>query len=192
METIKLDRASFQSVDLSPVRDELVKIIYTQPFNLPWEWAFIGKTIGILSGIISTLDPDFKIYDGLKPYADRLLKENRMRIVLKYLENIKENAMTMMSLPEKVNDFIENLELGNYKIQVDYSEIHDRIDEVKAFTIRVLSFTVSTALGAGSYLFFINEDSTSGIIFCCLSAAALIVAAAYRTKSVRTMIRKYF
>jgi len=73
LDTVKLERESLQRIDLSPVIDNLIEIIYTQPFRLPYEWAYIGRTVGTLTGIISSIYPEFNIYKELEPYFNVIL-----------------------------------------------------------------------------------------------------------------------
>ncbi|MBN1984402.1 MAG: AarF/ABC1/UbiB kinase family protein [Chitinivibrionales bacterium] len=60
--TVKLERESVMAIDLSPIVDDLIELLYTQPVQLPVEWAYIGRTVGTLVGITSSLYPNINLY----------------------------------------------------------------------------------------------------------------------------------
>ncbi len=191
LDTVKLNRESLNTADLSPIFEELVEIIYTQPFNFPVRWAFIGRTVGTVSGLVSTLNPDFLIYEEFKPLADRFLRENLADIAGKYLKQTWSNMGIMFGIPRRLDYFLGEMERGQYKFSVDYREIIEKIDETKSFAVRLLSFSACTASGAGSYLFYIRGDVLSAGIFAGAALTALLVALFYRPRSRRDRIRRW-
>ncbi len=191
-ETIKLDRESVQTVDFSPIRDELVEIIYSHPFVLPTEWAYIGKTLSSLVWVVAMLNPDFKVYDELMPYADRILKKSRDQIIRKSLENVKGNVKIILSLMGRINNLIESLERGYYRIKIDYGEIHDKIDEFKVFLIKFVACFVSFSGVVGSYIFYAYGRSNVAIFIGIISILSLVFAVRFRMRFAKDRIKKYF
>jgi predicted unusual protein kinase regulating ubiquinone biosynthesis (AarF/ABC1/UbiB family) len=189
---IRLDRESIHTVDFSPIVKDIAKIIYTEPFVIPVHWAYIGKTVGVLAGIISALSPKFKLYEGLRPHMEKVLKENASGTLRKTIEEAQENLKRLLRLPLRASSFMENLEKGYYKIQVDYSEIHEKIDEVKQFIIRLISFLIFSISGFGSYLSFKFSHLDIAYIFFGTSVISLAVAIFYRMKNQQEKIEKYF
>ena len=50
---------------------EFREIIYTFPFQIPQNLIFLGRTVGILSGMCTGLDPKFNVWDHLAPFAKK-------------------------------------------------------------------------------------------------------------------------
>ncbi|MCP4134876.1 MAG: AarF/ABC1/UbiB kinase family protein [bacterium] len=192
LDAVKLERESYHTVDLSPIIEDFADIIYSQPIILPVEWAFIGKTIGILVGITAMLNPEIKLYDELRPYIEKLLKENAGLVASKFFKYTKSNIKIITRLPAKLDNFIDNMERGYYKIAVDYKEVIDKVDEVKVFFIKLVSFTVSSATIVSAYYFYTADRIDLAIIFFVFSFFSFIVSLFYRRRSMKDRLKKYF
>lgn len=186
---LKLNRESIHTADLSPIIDNLIEIIYNQPFNLPAHWAFIGKTIGTLSGFVATLNPDFNIYDELVPYADKLFKDSFRSTVDKTLSDIKANISSLYALPARANSFIENIERGHYKFHIDSTDINDKIDKSMIFIIRFFSFIISLFSGVGSFIFYNANKNNISFLLLLVAGSFLVIALAYRGRSLKERIK---
>jgi len=192
LEALKLDRESVQTVDFSPVRDELVDIIYSQPFVLPTDWAYIGKTISSLIWLIAFLNPDFKIHDELLPYAERLMKKNYSQMAEKVAENIRENITILLSLTGRINNLVESVERGYYRIKIDYGDIYDKIDEFKEFLIKFAGYFIAFSGGIGAYIFYSFGKSDISAVFMGVSFISFIGAFRFRLRLAKDRIKKYF
>lgn len=51
---------------------EFNDLIKSMPFYLPQDFIYLGRTVSILSGMSTQLDPDFNPWHELEPYAQRL------------------------------------------------------------------------------------------------------------------------
>lgn len=165
MDTVKLEKESIQSVDLSPVIDDLIELLYSQPFNLPVEWAFIGRTVGTLTGIIAALYPEINLYDELKPYVDRLLNNNIDEIIGQAKGVLKDKLITIFDLPDRVERVINSVEKGELKFRVDFREVDDKLDEIESIFVRTVGFAVGFFSFIGSYvLYFINQKEAAVLL----------------------------
>lgn len=65
---LDFDRAANLAVEFN----DLIK---SMPFYLPQDFIYLGRTISILSGMATSLDPDFNPWSELEPYAQRLVAQ---------------------------------------------------------------------------------------------------------------------
>ena len=192
LEVLRFDRESIQTVDLAPIRDELIEILYLQPFNIPFEWAFIGKAIGIISGITATLNPDFNVYDELKPFAEKYLKQNIFTMTEESLQRMKSGFDLLIRFPSRIDTFLGNIERGNFRFKVDYSEMIDKIDEVKIFVIRLTSFLISVVSFISSYIFWISRDFAISRLFITIGIISILMTIFYSKRTKKEKMKKYF
>lgn len=192
LDTMKLDRESYYNVDFSPIRDDLVELIYTQPFAIPIEWAYIGKTLGTIAGIISQLHPEFNIYGELKLYADRLISSSIRETVRRTLASIKENVVIAAAMPGRIYNFMDNLERGSFRMKVDYGEVFDKVDEIKTFIIKIISFTLGLACGISAYVFYWAGNMHVTVMFACIGFISFLFFLIYRKRNIKDRIKKYF
>ncbi|MCG8569962.1 MAG: AarF/UbiB family protein, partial [Spirochaetes bacterium] len=188
--TVKLEKESLQSVDLSPVINELAELIYSQPFNLPIEWAYLGRTIGVLTGIISTLNPDFKVYDEFYPYAEKLLKLNLEELINNGAELLKNNSSILFNLPRKTNNLINDLERGTLKVKVDFEEVDDKIDELKNLVIKAVGMGISFFSAFGAYFLYTFQKTTDAIILGGISLGVFLFSFRYKKITRKEFIKR--
>ncbi|NWF70041.1 MAG: hypothetical protein HXY40_13225 [Chloroflexi bacterium] len=59
--------------DVAELGNEFNDLIYNMPFYLPQDFIYLGRAMGILSGLCTSLDPTFNPWQELQPYAHKLL-----------------------------------------------------------------------------------------------------------------------
>jgi len=191
VDSIDLERNSLQNVDLKPIIDDLVEIIYTQPIKLPYEWAYIGRTVGTLTGIISSLNPKFKIYEELTPYFNKFLKDNFNDIVENSLETLKTTVKEILTLPSNVNNFVSNVERGSLKFQVNLDEIDERIIDISYTVTKSFGFALSFFSFAFCFTFYFLGNKLGAYVFGGISILSFLFSFFYRKKlSKKEVIKK--
>jgi predicted unusual protein kinase regulating ubiquinone biosynthesis (AarF/ABC1/UbiB family) len=66
---------ALQQLALSEVRalmSEFADLLREMPFQLPADLLFVGRAVGILSGLATSLDPEFDLWAALAPFARQL------------------------------------------------------------------------------------------------------------------------
>lgn len=149
--SLKIEREALQSVDLSPVVDELVELIYRQPIALPVEWAFLGRTVGTLSGIVATLNPDFKVSDSFEPYLKQIVTSSVAEMVEGSKTYAKNYGMRLVNLPLRLSNVVEKVERGELRFKIELDEVDERIEDIK--TTFLLSLCVICSVFAGGAAF---------------------------------------
>ncbi len=192
LETIKLDRESYYNVDFSPIRDDLAVMIYSQPLTVPIEWAYIGKTVSSLGGLVSQLNPEFNIYGELKPYAGRLVAGGIAETASRLFDSFKKNITISAALPLRVSNFMEEIEGGYFRMKVDYTEMRDKIDEVQAFVVRLISFVLVAVSAVSCFIFYLDRKYPVAAMFAAIGSFSLVWFLFYRRKTMRDRIKKYF
>ena len=76
--------AELQKVDPREFRDfaiEFGDVVRSLPFQLPENFLLIIRAMSLTSGMCSSLDPAFNIWDAVEPYAGQLLRDERGNVV---------------------------------------------------------------------------------------------------------------
>jgi predicted unusual protein kinase regulating ubiquinone biosynthesis (AarF/ABC1/UbiB family) len=190
LETVKLEQSSMDKVDLSPVVDDLVEIIYTQPFRLPFEWAYLGRTIGTLVGIISALNSDFKLYDELNPYFEKLIKGNLNDIIENGIKFTKDTLNEAVNLPHKVDSLVNKIERGQLKFHVDFEDVDEKITSLGRTISKGISVALSFFSGIFAYILYIINRPEGTLVFGTISFFSFLYFLFYRKKTRREIIKK--
>jgi predicted unusual protein kinase regulating ubiquinone biosynthesis (AarF/ABC1/UbiB family) len=88
------------------------QLIYTMPVQFPEDLILLGRMVGILSGICTGLNPHFNVWDGLAPYAQKLIAAEAASswgIWAKQLENM---ARSLVAFPRRVEAVLVQIERG--------------------------------------------------------------------------------
>ncbi len=91
---------------------EFRELIYTLPFQIPEDLILLGRCVGILSGMCTGLDPDFNVWEGLAPFAQKIIAEEISANRGDWLDELGELARSLVTYPRRVESVIEKLERG--------------------------------------------------------------------------------
>ena len=151
-----LDVSEGSMADLLP---RLQKLIYDYKMRLPGSIFLILRALAILEGIGKQVSPGMNIYDQLRPYGVKILREQYS------VENIADeifHRMTQMnafirSFPYEVNEILKNVREGKLKIEVEDWETKKLTQKIDLAANRlVLSFLISSLMIASAII--LNAD----------------------------------
>jgi predicted unusual protein kinase regulating ubiquinone biosynthesis (AarF/ABC1/UbiB family) len=188
----KLGRESFQEIDVSEIKDDIIEIIRSEPFSVPVDWAFIGKTVSTLIGIISSLNPDFPVIETLKPYANEIVQKNLRSTASALLESLKKNISAFYELPVKAGNFIEGIESGKVKIKIDHSRFEEDIYTLKSFFIKLSFFITGVLILTGGYMLHSTGRSEPAFVLFIPGLIFILISLFYRKKSIKEKIKSQF
>ncbi len=188
--TVTLERETMEKVDLSPIAGRLIQILYAQPFRLPIEWAYIGKVVGTLAGVISSFYPDINLYAELKTYVDRLTRRNILEIVRLGADQVARFVREAAGLPGKVDSLAERLDRGKLKLPVDFEEVDEKIVKLGASVARGVGLAISFFSACFAYLSYVVGRPEGIIAFGAVSVLAFLYFLLYRKRTRGEAIRK--
>jgi predicted unusual protein kinase regulating ubiquinone biosynthesis (AarF/ABC1/UbiB family) len=108
-------------VDIPQVADEVSKLLYGQPFQIPAQFAFTGRAIGTLVGVATGLAPDFNIIEVAVPYARKFLglnTEDIRRTVQQLMAQLLETVNILLKMPRTLERILTKLEAGQFVINI--------------------------------------------------------------------------
>lgn len=92
-------------------------IVYEAPFQFPADLLFIMRAVGIVSGMVTNLDPDFDIWAETIPFAQRLAKDELQKDWRGWLEEIFSLSQLTFKLPRQIDRILTEAERGNLTVQ---------------------------------------------------------------------------
>lgn len=140
--------------------EEMREFIHSEPFQLPTQYAFLGRAAGILLGVCTGLDPDVDFV--------RLLREN----ALPYLnldgrkegqegqeggipwavlrQELRRLGTRLYQLPDRLDKLLQQVEHGELRVRVDLGAIARRMEERTAAADRRTNAFLAIAAGGVS------------------------------------------
>jgi predicted unusual protein kinase regulating ubiquinone biosynthesis (AarF/ABC1/UbiB family) len=86
--------------------------------QLPRNYLFLFRTIGILVGVVGKLDPQINILQILIPHFRKFLLERKTNLKKVIREEVKTNLHYLSQLPENVHNMLETVNSGRLKINL--------------------------------------------------------------------------
>jgi predicted unusual protein kinase regulating ubiquinone biosynthesis (AarF/ABC1/UbiB family) len=116
---------------------EFRDILYEMPFQLPQDLIFLGRAIGILSGMCTGLDPQINVFEHLSPFSQKIIKEEATHDWSYWVKEAGDIARKVISLPVRADALISRMERGELNVR----------DPQLSENVEKLEKTVSKAVG---------------------------------------------
>ncbi|MCY0903329.1 ABC1 kinase family protein [Arthrobacter sp. H14-L1] len=111
--------AELRDVDPREFRDfgvEFGDVVRSLPFQLPENFLLIIRAMSLTSGVCSSLDARFNLWDSVEPYAARLLRDERGNIVQDVAQQALDAAAAVVRLPRRLDGLITRIEDGSLSV----------------------------------------------------------------------------
>jgi predicted unusual protein kinase regulating ubiquinone biosynthesis (AarF/ABC1/UbiB family) len=111
--------AELREVDPREFRDFAVEfgdVVRSLPFQLPENFLLIIRAVSLTSGVCSSLDARYNLWDSVEPYAARLLRDERRNIVQDAARQALDAGGLALRLPGRLDDLITRVEEGNLAV----------------------------------------------------------------------------
>jgi predicted unusual protein kinase regulating ubiquinone biosynthesis (AarF/ABC1/UbiB family) len=112
----ELREISFQ--EMHEFATEFRELMYTMPFQVPQDLIMLGRTLAILSGMCTGLDPEFNVWDSLVPYARQLIAEEATSGWEFWLGELGSMVQTLLALPRRTEAMLGRMERGELDVRV--------------------------------------------------------------------------
>jgi predicted unusual protein kinase regulating ubiquinone biosynthesis (AarF/ABC1/UbiB family) len=93
------------------------ELMFSMPFQLPQNLLMLGRTVAILSGMCTGLDPDFNLWTTVAPYATKLVAEEGTSNWKTWLDEAGKIFQVLVGLPGRTDRVMTILERGDLSVQ---------------------------------------------------------------------------
>jgi predicted unusual protein kinase regulating ubiquinone biosynthesis (AarF/ABC1/UbiB family) len=118
----------FWGMSMSELRktnpDELKKfahqyrdLIFSMPFQVPNDLIMLARTVAILSGMCTGLEPDFNLWNQIAPYARKLIENEATKGISEWLEELGSLLQNLIALPSQASRVLAQTEGAGLMVQ---------------------------------------------------------------------------
>lgn len=97
--------------------DRFRELMYEMPFQLPQNLLMLGRTVAILSGICTGLNPDFNLWERLAPYATKLIADEAGSNWKVWLDELGNVLKEVIALPSQAGRVLAKMDRGGLEVQ---------------------------------------------------------------------------
>ncbi|MEJ6550599.1 AarF/UbiB family protein [Corynebacterium sp. USCH3] len=123
-------------------------VIRSLPFQLPENFLLIMRAVSMLSGLCSTLDPRFNIWDSVEPFAARLIREragsSAKDLARRALTTTATTARVLGRLPRRLDNAITMIESGD--LSVNTPQVERQLKRLERAAVRVVAAIIFVGL----------------------------------------------
>jgi len=114
---------SFQEIGIGDIADDLQQIFsVSTDVQMPNDFILIWRTLGMLNGINSRLDPNLNIIELAKPYAIPFVRSEEGSFET-WLKTGRRVGRSLLALPEFLERFLTLANRGDFKTQMSSEDV---------------------------------------------------------------------
>jgi predicted unusual protein kinase regulating ubiquinone biosynthesis (AarF/ABC1/UbiB family) len=170
-----MSMGELRSVDHREMRQFAMQfrgLMYEMPFQLPHNLLLLGRTVAILSGMCTGLDPNFNVWIQLAPYAQKLVKEAGISNWEVWLDEFGELVKQLIALPSQTGRVLTRLERG--ELNVNVPQVNRQIYHLEGAVNRLTGSIMFGAFFFGGVLLYQSGTLLLAYLFWALSGVTLL------------------
>ncbi len=133
---------------------EFRELVYEMPFQVPKDLVFLFRTVAILAGICTGLDPDFNFWTVMAPYTEKMVAEEAGAAT--WLREAGLILQTLIALPRKAESVFDRLNRGGLVVQTPAAE--RRLIQINQTLKRLVYAVLFFALLTNGVLVYLNRE----------------------------------
>ncbi len=117
-----ISMSDIQNLDVNEVRGfmgEFRSLIYQAPFQIPSDLLFLGRALGILSGLATQIDANFNIFEAAAPFAQKLLADESGALRQEVLQQVIDTGLALVRMPRQFDRMADLLASGDLRVTIN-------------------------------------------------------------------------
>jgi predicted unusual protein kinase regulating ubiquinone biosynthesis (AarF/ABC1/UbiB family) len=140
-------------------------LLFELPFQVPENLIYLGRTVSILSGMCTGLDPRFNLFLAITPFAQQLLSEQSAGRNLEFwVGELFRQLQRLAALPARVDNALARIEKGEFSVTVTQTQAQQKTARSMSIAVSRLANTlVALGLLATGTVLYLNQQPTLGL-----------------------------
>ena len=135
------------------------ELLRTLPFQLPNDFLSLIRALSLISGVASTLNREFNIWDAIDPFARSLLNGAGSGVAKNLGKEFLSFASTVGRLPGRIDDLVSRIDAG--QVIIRNPELETRLRVLDSSVRRATSGLLFTGLLIGGLMINVQNETLS-------------------------------
>jgi len=179
-----MSMTELRNIDLKEVTEfarEYRKLLFSMPFQIPHDFILLARTVAILSGMCTGLDPDFNVWDHMAPYAESLLSREIKQAYTYWLEEARALLRALLTIPVKLDAVLAKLDRGELAVQTPDLIVH--ASQLEGLLTQIIRGIIFAAFLMGGIQLHLGGEDIYAIPLLVLAGICLIwILLAFRNR----------
>jgi predicted unusual protein kinase regulating ubiquinone biosynthesis (AarF/ABC1/UbiB family) len=150
--------------EIQALSREFRDVLFEFPFQVPQDFIFLGRALGMLSGLASQLNPEINPWQLVEQYGQEIIR-SRQAFDLS-LATIAEWLRIIYATPGRIDRVLTQAERGRLRVQgMPDRSLMRRLDQLERKIGQPNWSTFSAALILGGAFFYVNDELTLAWLF---------------------------
>ncbi len=148
-----------KDINVGGLLTSLFELVVAHKVKLPPDIYLLIKALITIEGVGSSIYPTFDMMSRIKPFASKLLKDrlSARRVAKDAYLSISEFALLARDLPTEIREIIEQIKLGEVKIEFEHKGLEPVLAKGDQVSNRIAYAIVLAALIVGSALIVMSK-----------------------------------
>ena len=143
-----LDLAQPDPREIEAIGREFRDLLYDFPFQIPQDFIYLGRAMGMISGLVSQLDPQINPWRKIERYGQQLLRSQSVAFLRERgLSGLLEAARPYLETPLRIQRLLEEAEKGRLRVQLKSDRDGLRQQERLEKRVGQLGWSIVSAAG---------------------------------------------
>jgi len=154
---------------------EFGDLLYEMPFQVPQDLIYLGRAVGILSGMCTSLDPEFNPWTALAPYAQRLAERELRLNAGTVLDQLRRLGRQVLELPQLAEGVFRRAERGELQVRTTPDPESQRQQRRLQAALNQLAIgLVSASLVIAGTILVVNDERALGLAGFALAGVSVV------------------
>lgn len=159
-----LDLAHPDPEEVKELGGQFRDLLYELPFQVPQDFIYLGRAIGMISGLASTLNPQINPWGQFEKFALQVAKSQQLSVFT--LDQFTEELRGLLTIPWRVRRLLEAAESGKLRFRpLPDPQTTRRLDRLEKKVSQLNWGMITAALLIGGTLLYLNGEREMGILF---------------------------
>jgi predicted unusual protein kinase regulating ubiquinone biosynthesis (AarF/ABC1/UbiB family) len=105
--------------EIEAIGREFRDLLYDFPFQIPQDFIYLGRALGMISGLVSRLDPQINPWRQIERYGEQLLRNQSLQQLRdRGLAGVVEMLRPYLGTPQRIQRLLEEAEKGRLRVQL--------------------------------------------------------------------------
>jgi predicted unusual protein kinase regulating ubiquinone biosynthesis (AarF/ABC1/UbiB family) len=178
---------------VAEIGKEFNDLLFSMPFQVPQDFIYLGRTVSILTGLCTSLDPSFNPWNEMQPYTQKLILARNgasgetpiggilgLPVLQDLLSGNGAKALlnigqSLIGRASSANDIFHRIERGDLKLRVEPSSSFQRqLVRIEGQGRKTTRAVIFGSLLIASTLFYVNGEIAPAVVGFVLSGLAYL------------------
>ena len=161
--------------EIRELTSEFKDLLRAFPFQIPQDFVYLGRAVGMLSGLTSQLHPDVNLWTQMEKYAVEILGDTRFKLFDPAI--IRDELRDIIAVPAQVRRLIKLAESGKLQVQsVEDPRTISRMNRLEQRFARLNNTVLASAALIGGVLLYNDAHVGIAVSFWLVAVAILLAS----------------